>query len=497
MDHGKGLDKQRNTTNSVQSVDSPSLPFLLHSGPLQEQDQMAIETRERGYSYAEVDALSAVMGERLLHHGIQPGMRVLVVSKASTATVVLFLGMLRVGIVFAPASHRLPASQLADMVVQADIGFVISDDALLPSLSSLGISVLSLQTLWSETQGSVCRRTGAIWVPAQQPVTIVWTSGSTRQPKAAVHVYSNHYFSAMGSQDNIPLGSNDRWLLSLPLFHVAGIATVVRTMLAGATLVIPDDEGLSTSLLSFHPTHISMVPTQLFRLLEQGGEILQALQTAKVVLLGGSAVSTELWQTAIAHRLPVCVSYGSTEMSSQIATTRPGTVPDIWPTAGYVLPFREVRIAQDGEIWVRGVTLFLGYLQGSVWQRPFDEQGWFATGDLGQWCEDGSLRILGRKDAMFISGGENIQPEEIEWILEQHPAILRAVVVGVPDAQYGTRPHAFLQLKSGEKLEPQAIRTFLIPRIAKFKIPDQFHPWPEHLEQGMKISRKHLLASIV
>ena len=120
---------------------------------------------------------------------------------------------------------------------------------------------------------------------------------------------------------------------------------------------------------------------------------------------------------ALARGLPIHTSYGLTEMASQVTTTPPGASPGELRTAGRVLPGREVSISGGGEILVRGETLFAGYVDGEKVDRPLDADGWFHTGDLGDLDEDGYLRVLGRSDNLFISGGENIQPEEIEEAL--------------------------------------------------------------------------------
>jgi O-succinylbenzoic acid--CoA ligase len=132
----------------------------------------------------------------------------------------------------------------------------------------------------------------------------------------------------------------------------------------------------------------------------------------------------------------------------------------------------------------------VGYVEGTQLRQPFDADGWYATSDLGQIDGDGYLHVQGRKDNMFISGGENIQPEEIEAVLLQLPGIEQAMVVPVPDAEFGVRPAAFVK---AQNVSEEQIVTFLRQRLPRFKIPRAFFPWPDQLAvQGIKVSRKQM-----
>ena len=179
----------------------------------------------------------------------------------------------------------------------------------------------------------------------------------------------------------------------------------------------------------------------------------------------------------------VHTSYGLTEMSSQVTTTPPGMTPAGLRTSGRVLPYREVAISGDGEILVRGETLFAGYVRDDGLERPVDEAGWFHTGDLGELEGKGYLRVRGRKDNLFISGGENIQPEEIEEYLERLEGVERAVVVPVPDEYFGERPSAFV-LPADGRVTPRGLAGELERELPRFKVPVAFYEWPEGADPG-------------
>jgi o-succinylbenzoate---CoA ligase len=209
----------------------------------------------------------------------------------------------------------------------------------------------------------------------------------------------------------------------------------------------------------------------------------------ETVLMGGGPVPPSLVDEALARGLPLHTSYGLTEMASQVTTTPPGASLEELRTAGRVLPNREVSISESGEILVRGETLFAGYVEGEESDRPLDAEGWFHTRDLGEIDESGYLRVGGRMDNLFISGGENIQPEEIEEALCRLDGIEEAVVVPVLDEEFGARPVAFVRMNHGD---PRDLARELEPVLPRFKIPISFHPWPERARGGMKVDRASL-----
>jgi O-succinylbenzoic acid--CoA ligase len=317
-----------------------------------------------------------------------------------------------------------------------------------------------------------------------RPSTIIFTSGSTGVPKAALHTFGNHYYSALGTNTNSALAQGDRWLHSLPLYHVGGLSILFRCLLARAAVALPDPvQPLGEAIADLGATHVSLVPTQLLRLLRGGA----ALDGVEAVLLGGGPIPAFLVDEALARGLPIHTSYGLTEMASQVTTTPPGASSEELYTAGRVLPHREVSVSGKGEILVRGDTLFAGYVDGERVDRPLDTDGWFHTGDLGGLDEDGYLRVRGRVDNMFVSGGENVQPEEIEEALCRLEDVEEVVVVPVEDEEFGARPVAFVSMPGGEP-DPVALSRALGASLARFKIPVSFHAWPDDHE-GMKVDR--------
>lgn len=292
---------------------------------------------------------------------------------------------------------------------------------------------------------------------------LLFTSGSTSTPKIASLSLSNLVASAEGAIPLLGLKPGDQWLLSLPLFHVGGIGIMMRCILARATITTTETPDL---------THLSYVPTQLYRATPLHKKL-------KCLLLGGAPISN------IPERLPIFASYGLTEMGSLVAAKyRPAN-----EYLGHPLPNREVQVAEDGEILVKGSCLFQGYYRDGKITPP---GVWFATGDLGKWCPSKGLAIEGRKDWQFISGGENIQPEEIERAISLMPEVQEVVVIPKNDPEFGKRPVAVIHGKA----TLEQIRTFLIDKLPKYKIPIGTIYVDEMPKTGLKVDRKKLLFNL-
>ncbi|MBL7978477.1 MAG: o-succinylbenzoate--CoA ligase [Bacteroidetes Order II. Incertae sedis bacterium] len=412
---------------------------------------VAIYTEEGFWTWADLDKKARRMATKLKNDGIGQGDILAICAHPQPNYMALMLACIREKIVFCPLSPQLPEDALHEQMreVGAKACYQEAELADMPT-----DAVPHRETPWYFTQHT----------------TLVFTSGSSGRPQAALHSLGNHYWSADGSCQNIPLAPGHCWLLSLPLYHVSGLGIVFRCWFSGAALLLSGSlwETLQKSRL---PTHVSLVGTQAIRLLEKKAP----LDRLVAVLLGGSAMPKSVISAMISHKWPIFISYGMTEMTSQITTTPPNaSLACLTGTSGRLLPHREVRLNADGEICVRGKTRFLGYWTKNDLVAPFDEQGWLATGDLGSWTEEGFLQVTGRKDNLFISGGENIQPEEIENLLYQVPGVQNVLVVAIPDVVYGQRPVAFIQ---GEVSAPDLLLA-LEKQLPRFKIPVHIWDWP-------------------
>ena len=433
----------------------------------------------------------------LSSQGIKEGTRVGCKMELSPGYVITLFALFRLKAVAIPLNSRFPDEKLLLMLDEVICDFLISD-----AYTSNRIRKHRFKLIESDVLRKHDRRHNVeseIIMEVHKAATILFSSGSTGSPKAIMHSWGNHYYSALGSNTNIPLNVGDRWLLSLPLFHVAGIAVLFRCFIAGATVVVPEaKEHISTSLTRDKITHLSLVSTQLKRLLD--AEKVNGWPHLKAILVGGSAVSRLLIERAFDAQLPVFTTYGLTEMASQVTTTSPGSSLDVCHTSGKVLPHREIRCSEDQEILVRGKTLFLGYVEKKNVIHSLDAEGWFHTGDLGEIDKNGLLNVKGRRDNMFISGGENIYPEEVEKVLEKYPEVRRAVVVPVLNKEFGARPVAFIDTDD-LKAVSKRLDQFLKDKLARYMWPIAYFEWDvidNSIEsKGLRIAFRKLAESMV
>ena len=317
------------------------------------------------------------------------------------------------------------------------------------------------------------------------PWCMLFTSGSSGTPKSVVHSFASLWASAQFSNDNICFTDGDRWLMSLFLWHIGGLMIPIRALFGAATIVIKDPTlDMGTQVDRDEITHLSVVATQLHDLL-QGDHQLRSL---KAVLVGGGTIPSKLVEKAYARTMPIHTTYGMTELGSQLTTTPPNADIVLLQSAGTALGDWEIQLQEDQEIQVKGSPLFLGYWNGSSIDDPCQD-GWFRTKDRGTLI-DGLLYPSGRVDQMFISGGENIHPEELESVL--HDLGIFSIAVPISHDRYGKRPVIFVLAKLSNDLEERITQAFN-DQLPKFKHPDAILPWPDSVST-YKPSRRALTA---
>lgn len=426
------------------------------------------------WTYADLHARVAWAAERLRERGVRPGDRLVISLPAGVDAVVWFLAALEARAVVCPVNPKLPHHALGDILKRLRAKHIVQQGD-----AGIGGGIPDVEVLeFSDEE-------------LARPTLVVATSGSMGGPKLAVLSQRNFIANADASNRNIQLGPGDAWLFSLPPFHVSGLGIVFRCTQARAAIAVAQlDQSLERAIPELGVTHVSLVATQLYRLLEsERGRA--ALSGLKAVLLGGSAIPESLVRRAIELGVSIHTTYGLTETASQVTTTPPRADLETLLTSGRPLAENTIRISESSEIEVAGESLFTGYLQpnGSI-TRPATTDGWFPTGDLGHFDAKGLLHVNGRRDNMFISGGENIQPEEIERALVQIKGVSQALVVPVPSAEYGHRPVAFVHLRDGTAPDPESLRAALREILPGFKIPDAIFAWPEDpARDGLKASR--------
>lgn len=412
------------------------------------------------------------LASNFVRQGVQPGMGVVLRGKNSTDMLFCYLALLQCGARLLPLNPQLPDTLLDALLPALNIeyGLSVEEYAWPQDITPLNLSASSQDDAFPVLP----------W-QAQRLATMTLTSGSSGMPKAAVHTCEAHLASADGVLALMAFSAGDRWLLSLPLFHVSGQGIVWRWLAAGASLVVKPDQPLDVALRVC--THASLVPTQLWRLLSQNRSPI----SLRAVLLGGAMIPAELTQQAEARGIRCWCGYGLTELASTVCAKRANASDGV----GLPLAGREIRLEGE-EILLRGSSLAAGYWREGGLSPLTDEQGWFHTRDRGQW--DGhEWRILGRLDNQFFSGGEGIQPEDVEAVLLQHPDVTYACVVPVDDQEFGQRPVAVVEVENALPLSQ--LVTWWQSRLAGFQRPVACYLLPAALKNGgIKVSRRQVKA---
>jgi len=308
-----------------------------------------------------------------------------------------------------------------------------------------------------------------IHYPFHQPAVIILTSGSSGKANYVQLSVGQLLRHAMASNQRVNIEAGDQWLLSLPCFHVSGLSILFRCVLARATVVVNRDLRKDlTQILYTSITHVSMVPTQLKRLLSSNFSNAAAVSKLKSILIGGAPISSELVSAALSKGLPLQLSYGMSEMGSQVCTT---TLSDSLVPVHFGRPLDgfDVKINEDGRICVKGPSLFEGYLRDEFVVLDLDRDGYFVTSDIGVIDENSHLFVRGRADRMFISGGENVFPEEIEAVLMSYPDLDGARIGVVDNTEFGQVAVGYLKAADGFDLKD--LESFLALRLPRYKIP--------------------------
>jgi len=467
----------------------PKTVHPLHHAAIHFTDNIALISENLTLSYSEIFQQALSISDYFEQRGLKTG-EIIVLDDLTPKNLILFFWACTLGGYIAfPINTRFPDDALAEIIRGINPALVITSRSLFFKMAITPNELLNISAnLDSREMQSFNPDSSA---------SLLMTSGSAGSAKLVQHSLMNHIASALGSNQNIKLNPGDRWLLTLPLYHVGGLAILFRSVLAGSAVVIANDsQSLLQNISAYQISHLSLVATQLQRIVGETDSP-QILTSLRVLLLGGSAMPQALLQTALNMNLPIHVSYGSTEMASQITTTTVTHRSDSLTHSGEVLPGRDLIISHEGEILVKGSTLAQGYRVGSALTSITDLEGWFHTGDVGYINVQGALTVTGRLDNQFISGGENIQPEHIERALEKLPGIIQAIVIPQHDKEFGFRPVAFLQL---DTIPPDAAQIqidlkhtlpgYMIPKIY-FQLPQENH------SDKLKISRQDLSNDLV
>ncbi len=412
----------------------------LHTAAVRNPTAFAVGDGRSDLSFAELDARASEVASRLLGQGIEPGSSALLELGEGIDKIVQIHALIRLGVAVVPIDSGLPVGE-REKALDA-----FTPDHLLGAVDGLsGPAGPEVERPSPDGTEVLCR---------------ILTGGSTGLPEAVSLTRDNHFMSAVGSALNLGLEAGDRWLCPVTLSHVSGFSILIRSAIYGTGFVLLDEfstQSVFEAIEKGGATGASLVPTMLARLLAEG-TVPEGLRFA---LVGGGPVPAGLILEAAERGFPAVPTYGLTEACSQVATATPGSAAARPGSAGLPIPVTDVRI-EGGEIQVSGPTIS---------PDAVSEDGWLRTGDLGRLDDQGRLYVEGRKDRLILSGGEKVQPAEVEATLTALPIVSEAAVIGIPDPDWQQAVAAVVVPAPGTTPDERELRSACRATLAGFKVP--------------------------
>ncbi len=444
----------------------------------------ALLTRNGAVSFKELSISTGIISANLARLGVTRKSRVAVYTVASPDIAIIFHSLLRFGITAVPLNIRLTPGELISQIRFSGCTHVIVPDKSSAKLLSSGTAevvplsnVLSLNEAGKQPEEKKRRSDTAL---------IMFTSGTSGEPRAVELSYGNFLYSAIGSFLRLSITGKDSWMLSLPMYHIGGYSILTRCLIYGIPAALTeslDTTGIESALSDFDPTIVSLVPTMLSRLVRNR---IMPNRSHRILLLGGGPIHNSLIRDARSMGWKTVPTYGATETCSQAATAHPGAEPE--NAGGEPLPFVQISIVDNagrplprgdsGEIVISGPIVSKGYLNNDDLNSNRFSGDSFRSGDLGYLDEGGRLHVASRRTDLIISGGENIDPYEVETVLRNHPMLDDVCVFPLEDEEWGQSVGAAVMLRNdagySHEEATQLLDSYAREHLASYKIPSRY-----------------------
>jgi acyl-CoA synthetase (AMP-forming)/AMP-acid ligase II len=459
----------------------------------------------RELGYAAFDDQVRAVARALLRRGLVRGDRVALLSANRSEYLATFLGAMQAGLVPVPVNHRFPREMSDDVIADAGARLVFCDAERLPACpAGLPRVVFSTRpdTLPPGTEPFDAMLDPGPFEPvepaADEAAMFLYTSGSTGRPKGVRLSHASHLW-VVGARLRGQDLARHRFLIAAPLYHMNALALSQLAIAAGATIVLlPQFTSLGylDAITRYRCTWLTAVPPMVAMLLREHEALARAdLSSVEFLRMGSAPVSPSLLE-GIRRVLPhagVVNAYGSTEAGPVIFGPHPRGLPQPPLSVGHPHPEVALRLvdgddrdARQGVLQLRSPGVMLGYHNRPGLRLPFTDDGYYVSGDVFRRDDDGFHYFVGRTDDMFVCGGENVYPGEVEKLLESHPAIAQAGVVPVDDELKGAKPVAFVVLRDGEVLDEAAVKAYALEHAPAYR-----HPRRVWFEARLPLSATH------
>jgi fatty-acyl-CoA synthase len=451
-------------------------------------DRTAIVFGDRLVTYRELDERSDARAAALTAGGLERGDRVATLTGNSPEHVEVFFACAKAGLVLLPLNWRLARPELEFQLADAEPKLLLVEEGQEP------VGAVEMEAIEAHPAP-------ASFEPVAQDedgLLLIYTSGTTGRPKGALLTHANCFWTNLGFDLATGVGGDDVVLQTLPQFHVGGWN--VQPLLAwwkGGTVVLErafDAERVLRLIDERGVTTMMGVPATYLFLSQAPGFASADLSTLRLAVVGGAPMPVALLDTWRRRGVAIVQGYGLTEAAPNVLCLPPEDAMRKAGSAGKPYPYVEARLGDDDELQVRGPNVFAGYWRDeAATAAAFTEDGWLRTGDVAEVDEDGCYRIRGRLKDMFISGGENVYPAEVEAVLHDHPAVADAAVVGVPDERWGECGIAFVV----GAVDEEELLAHCRERLARFKVPKAIRFVDELPRNSLGKVAKDLLAQEV
>jgi len=449
------------------------------------------------HSFANLNARANRLAHAVATAGVRRGERVAVLLRNSVEYYDLYFGLAKLGIVLCGINWRLAPPEVAHILADSGARLLVFGEEFAPTVAQIERSsalerliVVGSATAPADTTYADFVAAGDVSEPPSaggddDPLLLMYTSGTTGRPKGAVLTHAQMFWSSATIVYTMDLRLGDVMLLSMPMYHIGGMAFVtVLVHRGGAGVLLPayDAAEVLRLVASERITHFMAVPTMLNALLNHPDFAAADRSSLRWILASAAPVPPELVQAYSRVGLTVVQSYGLTEtagpatvLSVEMAQLKAGSagLPYFHTELRVVDPAgQDVPPGELGEIWIRGPHVISGYWQNRAATAAAFVEGWFLSGDIGWRDSDGYLYIVDRKKDMIISGGENIYPAEVENVLYTHPAVAEVAVIGVPDPTWGETVCAIVVPRvPGHPPALDELRAYCDGRLARYKLP--------------------------